>query len=168
MKSIKFLSVFIISLLLLFSSAVLHAESTTKLKFLKVGKDEEIKILSENMLFDRKKNNTTFSGNVVLTYGSLKLTTESLKINYDEQTDLDTIKVEFFALGNVKIQNNEQEISGDKAYFNKQNEEIILTGNVSVIQPKSVITGNKLILSLKEGTASIIGPVTTTFSPGNK
>ena len=165
MKNLKAINFIIVFFPILFFTPVVKAESTTNLKFVKVETNSELKIVSKNMLYDQKTNNTQFSGNVILTYGNIKLMAKDLKIKYENQRDVDSLRLEFYASGDVVIQNNEQKISGDNAYFNKQDEEIILTGNIIYSQENSLVTGQRLVLDLKEGTASITGPVTTTFAP---
>ena len=165
MKSIKIISFLIIFVLILFLSPVLRAENAKSLQFVKVETNSKLQIVSKTMLYDQKTNNTEFTGNVILTYGDLKLMAMNLKIKYENQSDIESPKLEFFASGDVVIQNNKQKVTGDEAYFNKQNEEIILTGNVVYSQENSLITGQRLVIDLKDGTASITGPVTTTFAP---
>ena len=165
MKNVKAIEFLIVFFSILFLTSVVKAETNANLKFVKVDTNSELQIISQNMLYDQKTNNTEFTGNVVLTYGNLKLMAMRVKIKFEEQSNLDSLRLELFASGDVVIQNDEQKISGDEAYFSKQDEEIVLKGNIVYSQENNIITGQKLVLDLKKGTASIKGPVTTTFAP---
>ena len=57
---------------------------------------------------------------------------------------------------------------GDKATFIGKNQKLTIIGNVSLHQNANIIMGDKLILDLEKGIASIVGSVKTIINPNGK
>ena len=140
------------------------AETRVGLKSFQINQDTKIEIFSETMVFNSKTLMTKFSTDVKLNYGQLKLSAQVL----DVSQSIDSSNLTFFALGPIVISSGKNFIYGDQATFKENNQEFIITGNVSLLQNNNTIFGNELILDLKEGIAKISGEVKTTISPLEK
>jgi lipopolysaccharide transport protein LptA len=140
------------------------AETRIGLKSFQINQETKIEITSETMVFNSKTFVTRFSTDVKLNYGKLKLSAQVL----DVSPSTNNSNLTFFASGPIVISSGKNFIYGDQANFKEKNQELVITGNVSLVQNNNKIFGNELILDLKEGIAKISGEVKTTISPSEK
>ena len=149
------------------SSAVCSAETQIGLTSFKIDPNAEIEITADSMTFNSETNVTEFFDGVVVIYGQLKLTAKALKISQTNEPGT-TKNIELDASGPIAISNNKSFIIGDRAVFNKENQELKIIGNVNLSQEGNIISGEELILNLKDGIAKIKGSVKTILGPIRK
>ena len=120
------------------------------------SKDNEINIISNELKIDNNERTSTFSGDVYAIDQSLKVWSDQMIITFKK--DKDEIK-EILATGNVKIVrlHEESEIYGDIAKYLIEDETIIISGNVLVIENDNQISGSKLTLELKDSSSIMVG-----------
>ena len=106
------------------------------------------------MELDRKKSTVTYRGNVLTVRGELKMRSDTLSGIIDfEGKGLKKI----VAAGNVKVTQEGRTATGDEAIFDSEKETITLVGNPVIQQGNSKITGNRVIVYLKEDRGVVEG-----------
>ena len=143
------------------------AKTQVGIKSFQISPDKDIELTSKSMIFNSHTGITNFLSDVVVKYGQLTLSADSLSFSQSNTSKIDN-HLTFTALGPIIISNENNFIYGDKAVFIEEKQEVIITGNVSLHQDNSTISGDKLILNLKDGVASISGSVKTIIKTTRK
>ena len=123
------------------------------------SKDNEISIISDKLNVDKDERRSTFTGNVYAFDKDLKVWSDKMIIRLKKEND--DIK-EIIATGSVKIIRLAEgsEIYGNKADYSLENEIIIITGNVIVIENGNQISGNELTVDLNNSSSIMVGSKT--------
>lgn len=128
------------------------------LSFLNTSANEsEITIVSNKLNVEMNKRKSTFTGNVYAYNDTLKVWSDEMIINLKNEKD--EIK-EILAKGNVKIVRlvEESEIYGDTANYSLEEEVVIITGNVVVIEGSgNQVKGDELVVDLKSSSSIMVG-----------
>ena len=143
------------------------AETRVDLESFQINPKMDIEITSESMIFNGKTNVTKFFTAVNVKYGKLNLSAQSLTVSQSKDLN-NSSNLTFFASGPIIINNDKNFIHGDEATFVEENQELIIVGNVSLLQNSNTIFGDRLVLNLKEGIAKISGSVKTIIAPIGK
>jgi len=127
------------------------------LSFLNASSNEDgITIVSNKLNVDMNKRKSTFIGDVHAYNETLKVWSDEmtiiLKIEKDEINEI-------LANGNVKIIRlvEGSEIYGDAANYSLEEEVIIITGNVVVIENGNKVSGSELVVDLKSSSSIMVG-----------
>ena len=115
-----------------------------------------ITIVSDKLNVEMNKRKSTFTGNVYAYSDTLKVWSDEMIINLKKEKD--EIK-EILANGNIKIIRliEGSEIYGDTANYSLEEEVIIITGNVVVIENGNQVSGNELVVDLKSSSSIMVG-----------
>ena len=121
-----------------------------------VSEDNKINIVSDKLNVEMDERKSTFTGNVYAHNKNLKVWADKMIINLKIKKD--EIK-EILASGNVKIVRviEGSEIYGDIANYSLKDEIIVITGNVIVKENGNQISGNELIVDLKDSSSIMVG-----------
>jgi len=111
---------------------------------------DTIKVSSEKLNFYRDSNISVFSGNVYAEDNTVKLWSDKISMFYDETKKSVN---EIVAENNVKIIVNGVTAYGDFSKYQVDNEELLLEGNVVVIEKDNKIQSDQLILDLANSTS---------------
>ena len=111
---------------------------------------DTIKVSSEKLNVYRDNNISVFSGNVYAEDDTIKLWSDKISMFYDE---IEKSVYEIVAENNVKIIINEVTAYGDFSKYQVDNEELLLEGNVVVIENDNKIQSDQLILDLANSTS---------------
>ena len=111
---------------------------------------DTIKVSSENLDVYRNNNISVFSGNVYAEDDSIKLWSDKISLFYDETKKS---VYEIVAENNVKIIVNEVTAFGNYSKYKVNNEELLLEGDVVVIEKDNKIQSDQLILDLTNSTS---------------
>jgi lipopolysaccharide export system protein LptA len=76
---------------------------------------------------------------------------DKILVYFNDSNEIELISI----IDNVKIRNNEEEITGDFAEYTLKLEEIKVTGNVILTKGSSILTGDELIVDLLNSTSII-------------
>ncbi len=95
------------------------------------------------------KDEMTASGEIILTAKDLKLTADELQYRQRENT--------LYFRPTVEVTYLDARAKGNLASYHTRNQEIILTGNVSLKRKGSHLTGDKVLVSLKNNTFKVTG-----------
>ena len=120
------------------------------------AEDNKINIVSDKLNVEMDERKSTFTGNVYAHNKNLKVWSDKMIINLEIKKD--KIK-EILASGNVKIVRliEGSEIYGDIANYSLKDEIIVITGNVIVKENGNQISGNELIVDLKNSSSIMVG-----------
>jgi lipopolysaccharide export system protein LptA len=124
-----------------------------------------------------KEKKATFSGNVKVVQGDTTMLCKSLVVYYEQdapgtgttKTGTATMKAaqpgpggsqqisRLDAFGGVKVTQKDQVATGDTAHFDMRGNTVTLTGNVTVIQGKNVMKGDRLVVDMTSGVSRVEG-----------
>ncbi|MGE4266002.1 MAG: lipopolysaccharide transport periplasmic protein LptA [Deferribacterales bacterium] len=125
------------ALLLVFALTAHSAEGVVK----PAGK-KPVKILSDYMKYTGDDNVSRFSGNVIVTDGDMRVTSDYMDVSFDKQNNVK----EIYAQGNVKIEKEGLLALSDKARLYAAEEKVVLFNNVRVWQGDNYLEGEKVTL----------------------
>ena len=162
-NTLKFLarkSVLVASLAALFSSGVYALPS---------DRQKPLSLLADRATFNEKTGITTYSGNVIIEQGTMKLQASSIVANLDANKQISVIT----ANGSpAKFQQQLDTAKGlakgqaQKIVYNAQTGIITLTGNALLEQDGSSIRGATLRYSMNKGDVEAIGTPNSSGSDG--
>ena len=153
-NTLKFLarkSVLVASLAVVFSSAVYALPS---------DRQKPLSLLADRATFNEKTGVTTYSGNVIIEQGTMKLQASSIVANLDANKQISVITANG---GPAKFQQQLDAAKGlakgqaQKIVYNAQTGIITLTGNALLEQDGSSIRGATLRYSMNKGDIEAIG-----------
>lgn len=126
-----------------------------------------ITISADKFLADSNAKTGTWSGNVVVTQGDIKMRANTVRLNVvGKSNNPDKI----VANGNVVVDSpNSGTATGDAAVYDVNPKLVTLTGHVVLKRAKDVMTGSKLTVNLVTGQATLgagSGAPTASSTPG--
>ena len=121
-----------------------------------LSEESMINIISDKLSVDMNDRKSTFTGNVYAHNNNLKVWSDKMVINL--KINSDEIK-EIIAIGNIKIIRliEGSEIYGDTANYSLEEEIITIIGNVLVIENGNQVSGNELVVDLKNSSSIMVG-----------
>ena len=149
--------------LALLAPPVLAQEATIAFGALEQDTTLPVEVAADQLSVNNADGTATLSGNVVVTQGKMTLSAASMLITYG--TDGKSID-QLTATGGVKVTNLGDAAQGNEAVYFVSTGMIELSGDVLLTQGSSSMSGQKLMINLKDGTGTMSGRVTTTFIPG--
>ena len=111
---------------------------------------DTIRVSSEKLNIYRDKNISVFSGSVYVEDAKINLWSDKISIFYD---DTKKSVYEIIAENNIKIIVNGVTAYGNYSKYRIENEELLLEGNVIVIEKDNKIQSDQLILDLANSTS---------------
>ncbi|HXZ87628.1 MAG TPA: LptA/OstA family protein, partial [Candidatus Binataceae bacterium] len=119
-----------------------------------------IKIKSDTLSVDYKKNSALWRGHVHAVRADGELSSETLQVIYGK--DFHELQ-QMIASGNVRISRGTQWSVSDHAVLNEANQTVVLTGNPVVHDGNDQITGSKITVYLKTGESVVEGAKAVIF-----
>jgi lipopolysaccharide export system protein LptA len=133
-----------------------------------------IEIDADQLVVERTDGTAEFSGNVKVVQGDMRLTSDRLKVNYDEaeKSNEDGGVTEIKANGKVTILYGTDTATGNEAIYDVPAKKVRLNGNVTLVRGENVLRGDGLVFDLVTGNASLTASakqrVSARFSPEKK
>jgi lipopolysaccharide export system protein LptA len=131
---------------------------------LKTDVSQPVQVDADQLSVSQETGIATFSGNVVVVQGDMKLQAGTVTIQYS--TDKKAIQ-SMHADGGVTLAAGTDAATAQTADYMPDTGDLVLIGQVVLTQGQAALSGEKLTLSLKSGTGTMSGRVTTIFTPGN-
>lgn len=142
-------------------------ESKVPLSGMKQDSSAPLSVTADSLTVDQSTGTAIFTGNVVITQGELKLSTDRAEVLYAAGEAGKPGKIEqLLATGNVLLTTPTEAAEAEVANYSVLTSMIELTGNVVLTQNGSVLSGQKVTVNLTDGTAQAEGRVSTTFQAG--
>jgi len=123
-----------------------------------------INISSDSFQADLNAKTGTYSGNVLITQGDMKLRANTVKLS-TINSKLDKV----FATGNVVVDSPKSGIAtGDNGIYSVGPRTVLMTGNVVLKKGKDVMRGAQLTVNLATGQAVLGGGARTPGASGGR
>ncbi len=123
--------------------------------------DRPIKITSDNLEADNKRNEVIFKGNVAAKQGDMVIFSDKMRVKYETKGGIRRIE----ALGNVKMKQEDRIATGKKIVFYNAEQKIVMTGSPRIWQDDNLISCDKVTVLLKEDKILFEGKVDSTLYP---
>ena len=164
----RFLRLALVAAVGLLLPVVAAAQGTgVALSGLKQDSSLPVEIAADQLSVDQSSGKATFSGNVVIAQGTLKLSADQVVVDYLAGEAGAKGKInQLIASGHVLLVTATEAAEAAKAVYSVATSEIIMTGDVVLTQGGNALSGQKLRVNLKDGTATVEGRVTTTLQTG--
>lgn len=139
------------------------AQTNITLGGLNVDNTAAVEIAADNLAVDQDNGTATFSGNVIIGQGDLRLSAGSVRVVYSEATgDIASL----LASGGVTFVTASEAAEAQSANYNLVSGELVLTGDVLLTQGASALSAERMVINLTAGTAQMSGRVRTVFQQG--
>ncbi len=124
-----------------------------------------VEITSNALSLDQAAGTATFTGDVLVGQGDLRLSAERIDVFYTETEGASTIS-RMIATGEVTLTNGLESAEADEATYSVADGLVEMRGNVVLLQGSNVLSSESLRLDLAAGTGLFEGRVQTIFVPG--
>lgn len=126
-----------------------------------------VEVAADTLKIDQSTGHALFTGNVVITQGTLKLSADQVKVEYLAGESGGPGKIDrLLATGNVLLVTPTEAAEAEQADYSVATSLIVMTGNVVLTQAANALSGQKVTVNLLDGTALVEGRVTTTLQTG--
>lgn len=123
-----------------------------------------VEISADSLQVDQSTGEATFSGNVVIGQGEMRLSADKVTVVYAPDTNQKISRLH--ATGQVTLVNGPDAAEAQDAVYDVASGNVTLTGDVMLTQGQSVLSGQKMDVNLATGTASVSGRVRSVLQPG--
>ena len=130
---------------------------------------EEVNVSADDLEIDENESTALFTGNVVITQGTMQLQAPRVLAAYGEggPSDLES----FTASEGVEMVFDEQTVNADQALYDFGQRVLTFSGSVVVVNATGTVNAERLVIDTRAGTSSFTsggggGRVTSTFTPG--
>ena len=131
---------------------------------LKTDVSQPVQVVADQLSVSQTDGTASFTGNVVITQGDMRLQAGSVTIHYSaDKKAIENLHAE----GGVTLAAGTDAATAESADYRPDTGDLTLLGNVVLTQGAAAISGEKLVLSLQSGTGTMSGRVTTIFTPGD-
>ncbi|MGR3547369.1 MAG: lipopolysaccharide transport periplasmic protein LptA [Roseovarius sp.] len=122
-----------------------------------------VEVTSDNLSVNQADNTATFTGNVVIGQGEMRLAAPRVLVVYlPDRSGIESLE----ATGGVTLVSGEDAAEAERADYNISTGMIELRGNVLLVQGTNAITGETVLVDTAGGTAQVSGRVKTILQPG--
>lgn len=122
-----------------------------------------VEVTAENLTVNQADGTATFSGEVLVKQGEMRLQADEIRVEYDATGKAIN---RLHASGGVLVVNATDAAEAASAVYTIASGEVVMSGDVLMTQGQTAIKGQNLVINLKTGTGRMEGGVTTTFVPG--
>ena len=152
---------------LLIALAVLAAPASAQnITFggMKADVSAPVEVASDNLTVNQTDGSALFEGNVVIGQGEMRLSADQVTVQYAEggQSRIQSLT----ATGNVTLVSGPDAAEAQKAVYDVEGGNVVLTGDVLLSQGQNVLSGDKVTVDLATGAAQVNGRVRSVLQPG--
>jgi len=114
-----------------------------------------VEITADNFTLNEANQEAVFTGNVVVVHPTVTVWAPRVVVIYGEggTSDIES----FEALGDVRLETDEQTATGERAVFDPKAQTLHLTGNVTVVNASGTVKGPELLVNLDTNTSTFTG-----------
>ncbi len=123
-----------------------------------------VEVSSDNLDFNQDGGTATFTGNVLIGQGEMRLTAPRVHVIYHK--DDDTIE-RLQATGGVTLVNGSDAAEAARADYNLDTGMIVMRGDVLLLQGDDALTADTVFVDTEAGTARMNGRVKTILQSEN-
>ena len=123
-----------------------------------------VEVASDNLTVNQTDGSALFEGNVVIGQGDMRLSADQVTVQYAEggQNRIQSLT----ATGNVTLVSGEDAAEAQKAVYDVEGGNVVLTGHVLLSQGQNVLSGDTVTVDLATGAAQVNGRVRSVLQPG--
>lgn len=123
-----------------------------------------VELSADALSVDQASGSATFSGNVVIGQGEMRLSAQKVQVIYadDKRQRISSLH----AIGQVTLVNGAEAAEAAEAEYSVEDGIIILSGEVIMTQGQNVLRGDRMQVNLADGTAQVDGRVRSVLQPG--
>lgn len=123
-----------------------------------------VEVTANQLQINQTDGSATFSGNVMILQGTMRLTAQMVVVEYAESVEEQRTKISnMVASGGVLVVNGEEAAESEDAIYSIEEGTILMTGNVVLTQGASIISSQRMTFDLNTGKAWFEGRVKTTL-----
>lgn len=122
-----------------------------------------VEVGADQLAVDQTDGSATFSGNVRVVQGGMRLAAGSIRVEYAEGGKS---IARLHATGGVTFASQTDAAEATEAVYTIDSGTIVMTGDVLLTQGATAVSGQTLVINLKAGTGVMEGRVQTVFQPG--
>ena len=123
-----------------------------------------VEVSADNLAVDQADGSATFTGNVVIGQGEMRLSAEKVVVEYAEGNQQRISSLH--ATGKVTLVSGPDSAEAAEAVYDVDAGNVVLTGDVVLSQGQNVLTGDKVTVDLASGSAQASGRVRSVLQPG--
>ena len=150
----------------IFFSALPLAAQGTNVAFGTIRQDTRlpVEVTADNLAVDQATGTAVFTDNVIIGQGEMRLSAARVLVVYrDKNTGIARLE----ATGGVTLVSGQDAAESERADYDIDTGEIVMSGNVLLSQGQNAISSNTMTVNLSEGTARMSGRVKTILQPGS-
>ena len=122
----------------------------------------QLEITSETLEVDQETGVSTFSGDVVVSQGDMRLTAQSLRIEYGSTGEDSRQRIDrLVADGGVTMVTATEAVEARSAVYSLTDQTLEMIGDVVLVQGANVLAGERFFADLRTGTGRMSGRVRT-------
>ncbi len=121
-----------------------------------------VEVTAENLDVNQADGTAVFTGNVLIGQGEMRLSAPRVLVVYNE--DQSRIR-RLEATGGVTLVSGEDAAEARQADYNMDNGVIEMQGDVLLVQGPQALTGDRMYVDTRAGTARVSGRVKTILQP---
>lgn len=124
-----------------------------------------VEVSADQLNVNQADGSATFSGNVVVGQGALRLSAGEVRVEYATGQGRNRI-ARLHASGGVTLATPTEAAEAREARYDIDGGQVVLTGDVLVTQGQNALSGDRMVIDLAAGTGRIEGRVRTILQPG--
>ena len=133
-----------------------------------IDSDSPIELSADELSVSQPDGAATFSGNVLVAQGDLRITADAMRIEYAQGADDGRNRISrLFASGSVMVVTPSEAAEAQEAVYSIDDGTVVLTGDVLLTQGPNAISGDVLTIDLAGGTGRFEGRVRTVLQGGS-
>ena len=117
-----------------------------------------VEVTADALSVNQSDGTALYSGNVVIAQGQMRLAAPRVLVVYGK--DVGRIK-RLEATGGVTLVSGTEAAEADRADYDIEGGQVIMSGNVLLTQGPSALTAERMVVNLRDGTAQMSGRVRT-------
>ncbi|TDL78193.1 lipopolysaccharide transport periplasmic protein LptA [Palleronia sediminis] len=126
-----------------------------------------VEVAADKLQVNQADGTATFSGNVLVTQGEMRLEAAEILVNYAQGGEAGRIR-SLEATGGVTLVNGAEAAESQSATYDIDAGTVEMTGDVVLTQGPAALSGDALSIDLATGTGTMQGRVRTVFQPSGQ
>lgn len=127
-----------------------------------------IEITAEKLTVDQADGSATFTGDVLIGQGEMRLSAAKVRVEYLTGEDSTGEISKLHASGGVTLVNGAEAAEAAEAVYTVTSGLVVMTGSVILTQGQNALSGDRLTVDLAAGTGQMDGRVKTILQPGGQ
>lgn len=143
-----------------------HAQAQVAFGGLKHDSTLPVEISADQLQVDQSDGSATFSGNVQIGQGDMRLSAGKVRVEYATGDDTTGEISRLLASDGVTLVNGAEAAEAREAVYTISSGVIVMTGGVILTQGQNALSSEKLTVNLQSGTGTMDGRVKSIIQTG--